>query len=424
MKRIDSIEALDFSVLMRAGDTVVWGQVCAEPTALTERLLAQRGRIGRFQVFMGYRVSQTLQPEHADSVHMLALNAGGANRTLARAGLLDMIPMHVSQVESAIGSGLLPCDVALVQVSPPDAQGHYSLGVTGDYMRAAVNRARVVIAEVNSQVPWVPCDAPLTETDIDYVVHVDRALPQVSASEVTPLDTQIARWAAPYIEDGATIQFGIGAVPDALMAQLRDRRRLGVHSGMLSDGFVDLVECGAITNEHKPFDRGVSVTGALMGTQRLYELCHQNPAVRLAPLSYTHAPARLAQLPNFISVNSALEIDLTGQVNAEALGNNMLGGVGGQVDFVRGATLSPGGRSIMALGSLTPKGASRIVSQLNGPVTTARSDIDLVVTEHGVAELRGRSLCQRVRAMIAIADSTQRDALERAAFPLVKESVA
>jgi acyl-CoA hydrolase len=424
MKRVDDIESLDFGALLRAGDTVLWGQVCAEPTLLTQQLMAQRHRIGQFQVFMGFRTANTLQPEHADAVHMLALNAGGANRVLAKAGVLDMVPMHVSQVESAIRTGLLPCDVVLVQVSPPDAQGRHSLGLTGDYLRAAIERARVVIAEVNAQVPWVPCDTPLTAADIDFAVHVDCPLPQVPAATVSPLDTQIATWAAPYIGDGATIQFGIGGVPDALMLQLRDRKRLGVHSGMLSDGFVDLVECGAITNEHKPFDRGVSVTGALMGTQRLYRLCHQNPAVRLAPLSYTHDPVRLAQLPNLVSINSALEIDLTGQVNAEALGPHTLGGVGGQVDFVRGAALSPGGRSIMALGSITPKGASRIVAQLSGPVTTARSDVDLVVTEHGVAELRGRSLRQRIRAMIAIADPSQREALERAAHPLTKESGA
>lgn len=424
MKRMDDIESLDFAALLRTGDTVLWGQVCAEPALLTKRLMEQRHRIGQFQVFVGFRTANTLQPEHADNVHMLALNAGGTNRALAKAGVLDMVPVHVSQVEAAIRTGLLPCDVVLVQVSPPDALGRYSLGLTGDYMRAAVERARVVIAEVNVQVPWVPCDTPLTEADIDFAVYVDQPLPQVPAATVSSLDAQIANWAAPYIDDGATIQFGIGGVPDALMLQLRDRKRLGVHSGMLSDGFVDLVECGAITNEHKPFDRGVSVTGTLMGTQRLYQLCHQNPAVRLAPLSYTHDPVRLAQLPNLVSINSALEIDLTGQVNAEALGSHTLGGVGGQVDFVRGAALSPGGRSIIALGSITPKGASRIVAQLSGPVTTARSDVDLVITEHGVAELRGRSLRQRIRAMIAIADPSQREALERAAYPLTKESGA
>ena len=421
MLRMMEMDKLDWSTLVRPGDTVLWGQVCAEPTTLTASLMAQRQRIGPFNVFMGYRSAPTVLPEHADTVTLRALNAGGSNRPLAKAGVLDMVPMHVSQVEAAIRSGLLACDVVLVQVSPPDAQGRYSLGLTGDYLRAAVDRARIVIAEVNTQVPRVPCDAPLTAADIDFAVQVDCPLPQVPAATVTPLDARIAAWAAPYIGDGATIQFGIGAVPDALMLQLRDRRRLGVHSGMLSDGFVDLVECGAITNEHKPFDRGVSVTGALMGTQRLYQLCHQNPAVRLAPLSHTHDPTRLTQLPNLVSINSALEIDLTGQVNAEALGPHTLGGVGGQVDFVRGAALSPGGRSIMALGSITPKGASRIVAQLSGPVTTARSDVDLVVTEHGVAELRGRSVRQRIRAMIAIADPAQREALERAIHPQLQE---
>lgn len=419
------IAALDFGALVRPGDTVVWGQVCAEPTALTEALLAQRQRIGAFSVMVGLRTAATLRPEHADLVRMVALNAGGTNRALAKAQVLDMLPIHVSQVEAGLRSGLLPCDVALVQVSPPDAQGRYSLGLVGDYIRTAVGRARIVIAEINAQVPWTPCDAPLTADDIDFAVQVDCPLPQFPAARVTDIDQRIARAAAPYIGDGATIQFGMGAVPDALMQQLRDRRRLGVHSGLLTDGFVDLVECGAITNEHKPFDRGVSVTGALMGTDRLYRLCAHNPAVRLAPLSYTHDMARLAQLPGLVSINSALEVDLTGQVNAEALGTQVLGGVGGQVDFIRGAMLSPGGRSIMALPSLTHNAsASRIVARLNGPVTTARSDVDLVITEHGVAELRGRSVRERIRAMIAIADPSQREALERSAHPLHKEANA
>jgi acyl-CoA hydrolase len=372
---------------------------------------------------LGFRTAATLRPEHADVVSLIALNAGGANRVLAKAQALDMLPIHVSQVEAYIRTGVLPCDVALVQVSPPDAQGRYSLGLVGDYIRAAVDKARIVIAEINEQVPWVHCDAPLTDDDIDFAVRVSRPLPQVPSARVTEVDRRIALCAAPYIEDGSTIQFGVGAVPDALMAQLRDRRHLGVHSGMLTDGFVDLIECGAVTNEHKPFDRGVSVTGALMGTDRLYRFCDQNPEVRLAPLSHTHDMENLARLPGLVSINSALEVDITGQVNAEALGNQALGGVGGQVDFIRGAALSSGGRSIMALPSLTHDAkASRIVARLSGPVTTARSDMDLVVTEHGVAELRGRTVRERVRAMIAVADPSQREDLERAAHPLIKEA--
>jgi len=415
--------SLDFAEWVRPGDAVLWGQVCAEPTALTEALMAQRHRIGAFTVMMGYRTAHTLQPEHADVVRMVALNAGGANRALAKAHALDMLPMHISQVEASLRNGALPCDVALVQVSPPDAQGRYSLGLVGDYIRAAVDKARVVIAEINDQVPWTHCDAPLTADDIDFAIQVSRPLPQIAAATATDIDRRIAAAVAPYIEDGATIQFGVGAVPDALMPQLRNRRRLGVHSGMLTDGFVDLVESGAITNEHKPFDRGVSVTGALMGTNRLYRLCANNPAVRLAPLSHTHDPAKLALLPQLVSINSALEVDITGQVNAESLGSQVFGGVGGQVDFIRGAALSPGGRSIMALPSLTQNGsASRIVARLNGPVTTARSDVDLVVTEHGVAELRGRSVSERMRALIGIADPTQREALASAAHALTQKA--
>lgn len=421
--RLLDIPSLDFAEWVRPGDAVLWGQVCAEPTALTEALMAQRHRIGDFTVMVGYRTAHTLQPEHADVVRVVALNAGGANRALAKAHALDMLPMHISQVEASLRNGTLPCDVALVQVSPPDAQGRYSLGLVGDYIRAAVDKARIVIAEINDQVPWTHCDSPLTADDIDFAIQVSRPLPQVAAATATDIDRRIAAAVAPYIVDGATIQFGVGAVPDALMPQLRNRRRLGVHSGMLTDGFVDLVESGAITNEHKPFDRGVSVTGALMGTDRLYRLCANNPAVRLAPLSHTHDPAKLALLPQLVSINSALEVDITGQVNAESLGSQVFGGVGGQVDFIRGAALSRGGRSIMALPSLTQNGsASRIVARLNGPVTTARSDVDLVVTEHGVAELRGRSVSERMRALIGIADPTQREALASAAHALTQKA--
>lgn len=412
---------LDFAALVHPQDTVWWGQVCAEPTLLTETLMAQRHAIGPFTVVMGLRMADTVWPEHADIVRMRALNAGGTNRALARAGVLDMLPLHVSQMEGALERGDMACDVALVQVSPPDAQGRYSLGLANDYVRAAVSRARMVIAEINDQLPWIPCDAPLTDGDIDIAVHTSRPLPQVRAAQPGELDRCIASWAAPFISDGATLQMGVGTVPEALMAQLRDRRGLGVHSGLLTDSLVDLVECGAVTNENKPIDRGVSVSGVLMGTDRLYRFCAHSRAIRLAPLSYTHQPATLARLPRLISINSALEIDLTGQVNAEALGNDAWGGVGGQVDFVRGAALSPGGRSLIALPSLTTGGgASRIVARLQGPVTTARSDVDLIVTEHGVAQLRGKSIRQRIEAMLAIAHPAHREPLAREAHPFLK----
>lgn len=414
-------DAIDFASVIRPQDTIWWGQVCAEPTLLTEALMAQRHAIGPFSVVMGLRMADTVRPEHADLVHMRALNAAGTNRALAKAGVLDMLPLHVSQVEPALERGDIACDVVLAQLSPPDAQGRYSLGLTSDYLHTAISRARMVIAEINDQLPWIPCDTPLTAADIDIGIATSRPLPQMRTTQPSELDLRIAAWASPFIPDGATLQMGVGTVPDALMAQLRGRRGLGVHSGLLTDSLVDLVECGAITNEHKPIDTGISVSGALMGTDRLYRFCADSGAVRMAPLSYTHHPHTLGRLPGLISINSALEVDLTGQVNAEALGTSALGGVGGQVDFVRGAALSPCGRSLIALPSLTANGqASRIVSRLRGPVTTARSDVDLIVTEHGAAQLRGKSIRQRIEAMLTIADPTQREQLARDAHPFLK----
>ena len=416
------VSSIDFGSLVRPGDTVVWGQVCAEPTALTERLMAQRHHVGGpFTVFMGLRVAKTVAPAHADVVRMVALNAGGSNRPLAKAGVLDMLPIHVSQVPSAILAGHIGCDVALVQVSPPDAHGRYSLGLVSDYIRTAVRKARVVIAEINDQVPWVPCAEPLTDADIHFAVRVSRQLPQTQSAKPGEIDECIAERAAEFVPDGATVQFGVGATPDALMTRLHSRRGLGVHSGLLTDGFVDLVQSGAVTNEHKPIDQGVSVTGALMGTDRLYRFCDRNPALRMESLSYTHSPARLATLPSFISINSALEVDLTGQVNAESMNGLVLGGVGGQVDFIRAAAASQGGRSLIVMPSLAHGSAtSRIVARLHGPVTTARSDVDLVITEHGVAHLRGRTVRERIKAMIEIAHPDQQEGLARDAHALTK----
>jgi acyl-CoA hydrolase len=418
MKLLD-IDELRWQDWVRPNDTVLWGQVCGEPQTLTESLIAQRAGIGRFSVFLGARFSRTVRPEHADHIEMTGLGAGGTNRELARAGVLEVIPMHVSQVGRFIEAGLLPCDVLLVQVSPPNQLGQYSLGLIGDYQHAAIRKARVVIAEINAQVPWVPCDNPLTDEQIDIAVRSNRPLIEVPPAPVTELDRRIAELALPYIADCSTLQLGVGSVPEAIVTMLKGRRGLGIHSGMLTDGVVDLIESGAVTNEHKGIDPGVSVSGALFGTRRLYDFCRNNARVRLTPTSHTHDPAVLMRLRNFVSMNSALEIDITGQVNAEAIGSEYVGSIGGQVDFIRAASLSPGGRSLMMLPSEGAKG-SRIVPSLSGPVTTARADLDVVITEHGVAELRGRTLRQRIRAMIDVAAPAVRERLEQSSHAIVK----
>ena len=279
-----------------------------------------------------------------------------------------------------------------------------------------MDKARVVIAEVNEAVPYT-CGETILGSAITVKVPVSRAPVEVAGGKVTATDEAIARACAAFIGDGSVIQTGVGAVPDAILRLLSDRKDLGVHSGMLGDGLVDLVEAGVVTNARKEIDAGVSINGALIGTKRLYDWAHRNAAIRMTPTSYTHDAAVLGRLSRLVTINSALEVDLTGQVNAEQSGSAYMGGTGGQVDFVRAGARSPGGHSIIAL-SATAKGGtlSKIVPALSGPVTTARSEVDVIVTEHGAAELKGQTLAERTRRLIAVAHPDFREELDRAAF--------
>jgi acyl-CoA hydrolase len=242
---------------------------------------------------------------------------------------------------------------------------------------------------------------------------------EVSPAQIGETDLAIAKIVAGYIEDGSVIQVGIGAVPDAILRLLGDRRNLGVHSGMIGDGLVDLVQAGVITNALKPIDAGISITGALIGTRRLFEFVHHNSQIGMRSSSYTHNEAVLSRLTRLVTLNSAVEVDLTGQVNAEQSGSQYLGGTGGQVDFVRAGSRSPGGRSIIALPA-TAKGGkvSRITAALSGPVTTARSDVDVIVTEFGAAELKGQTLAERARRLVKIAHPDFREELDRTALEI------
>lgn len=408
--------ALDLSRFIRAGDRIVFGQACGEPTTLVEALIAQGRDIGGLSAFIATSFSGLFTPETAESFALSSMGAIGALRSMTNAGKLAVIPAHVSQIGPMIEAGIIGCDVAMVQVSPADADGNHSFGLIGDHVRAMVTKARVVIAEVNDQVPHVPGEL-LPASRIDVAVQVSRTPVEVPSARISETDEAIARFAAAYIGDGSVIQTGVGAVPDAILRLLRDRRDLGVHSGMLGDGLVELVEAGVVTNARKAIDRGVSINGAFIGTRRLYHWADRNPAVRLCGTAYTHDAAVLAQLERLVTINAAMEVDLTGQVNAEQSGSAYLGGTGGQVDFVRAGARSKGGRSIIAL-SATARGGmiSKIVPSLSGPVTTARSEVDVIVTEYGAAELKGQTLAERTRRLIAIAHPDFREALDRAAF--------
>ncbi len=419
MKQLDATQ-LDLREWIRPGDGIVMGQGTAEPLTLTEALVQQRAGLGGVRLFLAVMFSDTFLPDNCDGFQVFGMGGVGTNRRLIKAGVMDVLPCHVSQVSTFIEGGEIPCDVALVQVSPADEHGRYSLGLGADHTRAAVDKARVVIAEVNDRVPQTACDVALTAADIDVVVHTSRQPVQLPTASIGDFERRIAAHVDAYIPDRSTLQVGFGGIPEAIIAMLANRRDLGVHSGMVGDSLVDLVDCGAVTNACKGMDVGVSITGVLFGTDaRLYRHAHRNPALRLCPIPYTHGAAVLGQLKRLVSVNSALEVDLTGQVNAESVGGDYIGAVGGQVDFVRAAGGCADGASIIALPSAAKGGTlSRIVAQLSGPVTTARSDVDVVATENGAARLRGLSFKQRVRAMMGLAAPQHREALARQAHAL------
>lgn len=404
----------DLTPHLRAGDTLVWGQSHAEPRGLIEALISQRHRIGRMRIFLGIGLSGQLRPEHADAFDFIGYCGSGTHRALSAAGALDILPAHYSHLPHLIGSGALRIDAVLLQVSPPDAQGRHSLGLAREYLVAALAQARTVIAEVHPDVPWTAGGPYLRRADCALMVDATHPLPGAEPARPGPAETAIGTHVAAFIEDGATLQTGIGAIPDAVTAALNDRRDLGLHTGSLGDGMAALCLSGAVTNARKSIDRGIGIGSVLIGGEAVRRFAHRNPGFEMRGTEYTHAPGVLGRIERFVAINSAIEVDLTGQINSETAGGHYLGAVGGIVDFLRAAGASPGGVPIVALPS-TSRGHSRIVAALSGPVSVARSDAGVIVTEYGAADLRGLTLSQRVPRMIAIAHPDHREGLERAA---------
>lgn len=409
--------AFDFRAILRSGDTIAWPQGTGEPLGLTRRLVSQRHDLPAVRLFVGMSTSATLSAACADRFDITGLNGAGTNRGLAGAGVLDVIPVHVSDVPSLLRSRAIPVDVALIRVRPHTEPGRLSLGVVADYTAALIAAARCVVAEIDDRMPLTSQDAVVSIDAIDHFVRCDCEEILLPDGEPTAQERAVARRVAAFVPNRATVQLGIGNLPVAVGEALFDHRDLGIHTGVVSDILVDLIERGVVTNAHKGIDTGVSVTGCLFGSRRLFDYADGNPAIAMRSLDYTHNVVVMAKIHALHSVNSAIEVDLSGQVNAEQAGSRYLGAVGGQVDFVRGAKASKGGRSIIALPSTTPDGrCSRIVTALDGhPVTTARSDVDVVITEHGIADLRGCSLAQRATRLAAIAHPDFRDDLRAGA---------
>ncbi len=411
-------ESLDFAAIVRRGDSVMWGQATAEPVTLAKTLMAQRHAIGGFKVFLGMSNSDTLKTEYADCIEFSSYCGTGSNRALVKAGRLDILPCHYSQIPELIRSGRLKIDVLMLQLAPADDAGNYSLGIAHEFLVQALDAARVVIAEVNDQVPWTFGERPVRDEDLDYIVRTSRAPVELRQPEPGEAELAIARHVGGLIEDGATLQFGLGAMPEAILAALGDRRDLGIHSGTIGDGVVELTRSGVITNARKSIDPGFTVAGMMMGTRRLYDFAHRNVAVQFRATNYVHNADVLGRIDRFVALNSAIEVDLTGQINAEVANGQYIGAVGGALDFLRAANRSKGGLPVVALPSTAGAGAkraSRIVARLSGPVSTPRSDAGIIATEYGIADLRGQTLSERIRRMIAIAHPDYRESLEREA---------
>lgn len=409
--------SLDLARFIRPGDTVVVAQASSEPPTLAATLVAQAEALGAITVFVGASWSDAFAPERAPAFRYVSYGALGTNARLARAGRLDVVPCHYAQLPWLFESGTWRADVVLIGLSPA-VDGAMTLGPSHGYALAAALRARSVIAEVNDRMPWVHGGVPPADLRIDAVVRTARTLPVLPAAKIGDVERQVAAQVAALVPEGATIQLGIGTLPDAVLEALAGHRDLGVHSGMLTGAVLPLVESGAVTNARKPIDRGITVSGILIGDERFYAHLHRNAAFRLAGPDYTHSPAVLAQLPDFVSVNAAVEVDLGGRVNAEVAGGAYVGGVGGAMDFIRGAAAAPRGRAIIALPSVARDGrTSRIVAAC-ATVTTPAADADFVVTEWGVAALRGIDYAERARRLVAIAHPDHREALARAARKL------
>jgi acyl-CoA hydrolase len=384
-------EELDLTRFVRAGDGIVFGQACAEPTVLVDALLAQAPEIGPLRAFAGLAWGDRI-PDHAPDC--LQVVSYGALGRLGRLPGLQVVPCHFSALPGLFAQRALPGDVALVQVAPPDARGRCSLGVGVDYIADAVRHARVVIAEINdhcprSAGPWVGWDR------IDVAVRTSRPLLEAPVTDPDETDRRIAAHVAELVRDGDTIQIGVGALPDAIVQALRHHDRLGVHSGMITDSVLDLIEAGVVTGEQKRCDQRLAVTGAALGTRRLFDALGDREDIVMSPVSYTHSPATLSRVGRLCAINSAVEVDLIGQANSESINGRQLGAVGGQVDFLRAATAS-GGTAIIALP------AKRVVERLSGPVSASRSDVDWVVTEHGARSLKDLSDGQRRAALLEL----------------------
>ena len=421
MNKVTAEEAVR---VIKSGDRVFVHSVAAAPQQLIKAMTARASELRDVEIVHLHTEGEApyVAPEFAESFHTNVMFIGANVRSAIYTGEADYIPVFLSEVPALFRKKILPLNVAMIQVSPPDRHGFCSLGVSVDVSRAAVHEAEYVIAQINPNMPRTHGDGLIHINQINYAVEVDDPLPEAADRVMSEIELAIGRNCANLVDNGATLQMGIGAIPDAVLVALKDHQDLGVHTEMFSDGIIELIESGVINGAKKKVHPDKVVGTFVLGKRRLYDYIDDNPFFVMLDAAYVNDTSVIRRNPKVTAINSAIEVDLTGQVCADSIGTRLFSGVGGQMDFIRGASLSEGGKPVIALPSVTGRGESRIVISLKegAGVVTTRAHVHYVVTEYGIAELYGRNLRQRAKAMIAIAHPDHREELEREAYTRFK----
>ncbi len=414
----------DAVTLIKSNDNVFIQSASSAPQALINAMTKRHSELRNVKLYSVHTEGEApySDEKYKDSFTINTLFVGANIRKSVQSGRANYIPMFLSEIPLAFKNGIIPLDVALIQVSPPDKHGFCSLGISVGVTYAAVHAAKIVIAQLNPHVPRTRGDGMIHVNKINALVEVVEPLFEHKPHPLTEVELQIGNHIASIIEDGSTLQTGIGAIPDAALLALQNHKDLGMHTEMFSDGVIDLIEKGVLTGKYKGIYKEKVVSGFCMGSQRLYEYLDDNPMFEFLDTAFVNDTRWIRKNPKVVAINSALEIDLYGQVCADSIGTRQYSGVGGQMDFVRGASLSEGGKPIIALPSITRKGKSKIVPTLarGASVVTTRAHVHWIVTEYGAVNLYAKSLKERTKLLISIAHPDHREQLEREAFEIIK----
>lgn len=411
--------------VVKSNDRVYVQAAAATPTVLTKALAKRAAELRNVEVCHLHTEGEApyANPELAESFHVNSFFIGANVRHTLTAGNGSYTPVFLSELPNLFRKNVLPIDVAFIHVSPPDSHGYCSLGVSVEATVAAIENAKIVIAQVNPQMPRTFGDGILHVSEINYLVEVNLPIHEHPVAAFSKEEEKIGEYVASLIEDRSTLQMGIGSIPNAALSKLKNHKDLGLHTEMFSDGVIDLIESDVINCNYKGTLRGRALATFLIGSKRLYDFVNDNPFIEMKESSMVNDTARIRKNPKMVAINSAIEVDLTGQVCADSIGAKMYSGVGGQMDFIRGASLSPGGKAIIALPSITKKGESRIVPFLKqgAGVVTTRSHAQYIITENGIADLYGKTLKQRMAELVKIAHPNHQESIEKSYFDLINK---